>query len=72
MKPAEKWPSIPDAVFMSTPFCKAMGSEPTAAGGRRRSEWQRSAGNEPASSGEVSAGHRKPDHFFSPGKSPSR
>ena len=36
------------------------GSDPTAAGGGERegSEWQRSARNEPASSGEVSAGHR--------------
>ena len=24
VNPAEKWPSMPDTVFMSTPFCKAM------------------------------------------------
>lgn len=37
-----------------------MGSEPTAASGRGREarEWQRSAENEPASTGEVFAGHR--------------
>lgn len=37
-----------------------MGSEGNAAGGRKSdlSEWQRSAGNEPASTGEVTAGHR--------------
>ena len=36
------------------------GSDPTAAGGGKRegSDWQRSARNEPALPGEVSAGHR--------------
>ena len=43
-----------------TPQTAKRGSEPTAArgGGREVSEWQRSAGNKPASSGKVSAGHR--------------
>ena len=51
---------MPDTVLMSTPFCSAMGSDPSAAGGGKSevSEWQRSARNEPASTGEVSAGHR--------------
>ena len=41
-----------------------VGSDPTAAGGGNRegSEWQRSAGGEPALSGEGSAGHRNRTH----------
>ena len=48
------------------------GSNPTAAGGgsREGSEWQRSARCKSALPDAASAGHRKPDHFFSPGKSP--
>ena len=47
------------------------GSNPTAAGGgsREGSEWQRSARCKSALPDAASAGHRKPDHFFSPGKS---
>ena len=41
-----------------------VGSDPTAAGGGNRegSEWQRSAGGEPALSGEGSAGYRNRAH----------
>ena len=41
-----------------------VGSDPTAAGGGNRegSEWQRSAGGEPALSGEGSAGYRNRTH----------
>ena len=54
-EPSEDLPYGPQ-----TPQTAQRGSEPTAArgGGREVSEWQRSAGNKPASSGEVSAGHR--------------
>ena len=47
-------------MLFSHPGVAQLGSEPSAAGGRRSeaSEWQRSARHEPAPSGEMTAGHR--------------
>lgn len=39
MKPAEKWPSIPDTVFTSTPFCRARVAKVC------RKSWNRTLGN---------------------------